>query len=96
MSYMFQNYVSASCLSINLPNIITANYFFPFHCVFQGLSAGKRIGSGYEQEGMYYLDDIVNLTVLVVDQPDHVLLWHCRLGHPSVQKLSFLLRLLFL
>ena len=44
------------------------------------------ISLGHEQGGMYYLDDQVTPTDLVADQPDHVLLWHWRLGHPSLQK----------
>jgi len=38
---------------------------------------------------MHYLDDRVTPTSLVADQPDPVLLGHWRLGHPSVQKLRF-------
>ena len=45
------------------------------------------IGLGHERGGIYYLDDQVTLTGLVAGQLDPVLLWHWRLGHPSVQKL---------
>jgi len=61
--------------------------FFPSYCVFQDLTTGRRIGSGREREGMYYLDDEVSLAGLVAGQPDPILLWHGRLGHPSLQKL---------
>ena len=44
---------------------------------------------------MYYLDDRVTFTSLVVDQPDQVLLWHWRLGHLSVQKLWFVVPITF-
>ena len=56
--------------------------------MFQDLSTGKRIGSGHEQEGIYYLDDRVTPTGLVADQSDPMLLWRWRLSHPSVQKLQ--------
>ena len=39
-------------------------------------------------EEIYYLDDRVTPTGLVAGQSDLVLLWHWRLGHPSVQKLQ--------
>jgi len=55
--------------------------------VFQDLLTGKRIGSGHERGGIYYLDDRVTPTGLIAGQPDLVLLWHWRLGHPSVQKI---------
>jgi len=62
--------------------------FLPSHCVFQDMSTGKRIGSGHERGGIYYLDDRVTPTGLVAGQPDPILLWHWRLGYPSVQKLQ--------
>ena len=46
--------------------------FFPSQCVFQDLSIGKRIGSGHEQGGIYYLNDQVTPTCLVAGQPDPV------------------------
>jgi len=55
--------------------------------VFQDLSTGKGIGSGHERGDIYYLDDRVTPTGLVAGQPDLVLLWHWRLGHPSLQKI---------
>ena len=47
---------------------------FPSYHVFQDLITGRRIGSGHERGGMYYLDDEVSPTSLVAGQPDHVLL----------------------
>ena len=32
-------------------------FFFLSHCVFQDLSTRKRIDSGHERGGIYYLDD---------------------------------------
>ena len=57
--------------------------------MFQDLSTGKGIGSEYEREGIYYLDNQVTPTSLVAgQQPDPVLLWHWRLGHSSLQKIQ--------
>jgi len=44
------------------------------------------------------LDDEVSLTGLIAGQHDPVLLWHWRLGHPSLQNLGqlFLLSILSL
>jgi len=39
------------------------------------------------------LDSRMIPTGLVADQPDPVLLWHWRLGHPSVQKLRFVIHI---
>ena len=55
--------------------------------MIQDLSTRKRIGSGHERGDIYYLDDRVNPTGLVISQPDPVLLRHWHLGHPSVQKI---------
>ena len=44
--------------------------------MFQDKSTGKRIGSGHERGGIYYLNDRVTPTGLVAGQPDPVLLWH--------------------
>ena len=52
-------------------------------CV-SGLSTRKGIDSGHERGGIYYLDDRVTPTGLLGGQPDLVLLWHWRLGHPSL------------
>ena len=70
--------------------------FFSSNCVFQDLSVGKKIGSGHEQGGIYYLDDRVTLTGLIAGQHDSALLWHWRLGYSSVYScwvLYFFLRL---
>jgi len=83
---MFQNFLLAYYPSVSLPNIITEKIiFFPSHCIVQDMSTGMRIGSGHERRGMYYLDDRVTITSLVVG--NIALLWHWRLGHPSVQML---------
>ena len=55
--------------------------------MFQDLSTGKKISSGYERGVIYYLEDPVTPTSLVAGQFDLILLWHRRLGHPSLQKI---------
>jgi len=60
---------------VSLSNIITAKQsFFSSHCVFQDLSTGRRIGSRYKRGDMYYLDDRVTPTGLVVGQLDTAIL----------------------
>jgi len=55
--------------------------------VFQDLSTGRRIGSGHERGGMYYLDDRVTPNGLLAGQHDTAVLLHWRLSHPFMQKL---------
>ena len=86
MSYMFHDcllFISQFTKHNNCKII-----FFPSHYVFQDLLTGRRIGSGHERRGIYYLDDRVSPTSLVADQPVPMLLWHWHLGHPSLQKLQ--------
>ena len=59
--------------------------------MFQDLLTRKRIGSGHERGGIYYLDDRVTFTGLVAGQPDLVLLWYWLLGHLLVQKFQFVI-----
>jgi len=42
-------------------------------------------------EEAYYLDDRVTPTGWVAGQPDPILLWHWRLGHPSLQKIRYVI-----
>jgi len=60
---------------------------FPFSLCVSGLVDWKGIGLGNERGGIYYLDDRMTLTGLVAGHPDLILLWHWRLGHPSLQKI---------
>ena len=84
------NLLSISAITRALPCTVT---FFPFHCIFQDLYTGRRIGLGRENgRGIYEL---------VVDEPSSdlqalfvtstgtsSLLWHRRLGHPCFDKLK--------
>ena len=56
--------------------------------MFQDPSTGKGIGLGHELGDIYYLDDRMGPAGLVAGQHDPDLLWHWRLGHPSLQKIQ--------
>ena len=84
------NLLSISAITRALPCSVT---FFPFHCIFEDLYTGRRIGLGRENERVIY--------ELVADEPSSVLqalfvnsnatsslLWHRRLGHPCFDKLQ--------
>ena len=87
------NLLSISAITRALPCTVT---FFPFHCIFQDLYTGQRIGLGCENgQGIYEL---------VADEPSSglqalfftstatsSLLWHRRLGHPCFDKLKKIL-----
>ena len=51
-------------------------------CFVQDLQSGKTIGTGIEDEGLYYLRFSKEGTCNVVNSPSPDL-WHQRLGHPS-------------
>ena len=97
MSYIIRNFQLVCYPSASLPNkILQRNLFLFLLC----LSAPDnwRIDSDHEKKGMYYLDDRVSPTGLVVGQPDPTILWYWRLGHSSLKKLrsQFILSLLSL
>jgi len=61
-SYSLNNvlFVLKFPLSLQSPNFTQSYWcaiFYPFHCVFQDLQAGLRIGSSREYSGFYYLKD---------------------------------------
>ena len=67
--------------------------FFPFHCIFQDLRTGRRIGLGRETgQGVYELvsdEPSSGLQALfVASSASSSLLWHRRLGHPCFDKLQ--------
>ena len=47
----------------------------------------RGLVEGHERGGIYYMDNRVTSTGLVAGKFDPVLLWHWRLGHPSLQKI---------
>ena len=61
--------------------------FFPTYCAFQDLQTRMRIGLGFKRGGLYYLDNDASFCGLaMIPSPSSVspLLWHYRLGHPSL------------
>ena len=71
-------------------------------CVFQDLISGRKIGSAKEYEGLYYFEkDILvkgqaqTVSCNSLSRKQEVLLWHCRLGHPSFPYLQHLFPSLF-
>ena len=69
-------------------------YFFPYHCTFQDLRTGKRIGLGRETgRGLYELVPDTPSTGFrcLLSQRDSPLQWHRRLGHPGITKLRLAL-----
>lgn len=78
--------------------------FSPTHCVFQDNRTKMTIGTGRERGGLYFLEgtkclqteDSHGLQVVSKSSPrDRILLWHCRLGHPSFPYLEHLFPKLF-
>ena len=84
------NLLSISAITRALPCTIT---FFPFHCIFQDLYTGRRIGLGCENgRGIYELivdEPSSGLQALfVTSTATSSLLWHRRLGHPCFEKIK--------
>ncbi|XP_077228362.1 uncharacterized protein LOC143861311 [Tasmannia lanceolata] len=50
------------------------------------LATEKKIGSGHETAGLYYLDDAITPTAFSTSADSFM--WHCRLGHPSYESLQ--------
>ncbi|XP_077249267.1 uncharacterized protein LOC143888733 [Tasmannia lanceolata] len=50
------------------------------------LATGKMIGSGHETDGLYYLDDAITPTAFSTSADSFM--WHCRLSHPSPERLQ--------
>ena len=91
MFYMFKKIVSLLFISQFTKQHNCKITFFPSHCVFQDLSTERRIGSGMREKACT-IWMTVSPTGFVVGQSDHVLLWHWRLSHPSVQKFLSVVR----
>ena len=72
---------------------------YPSHCVFQDLTTKERIGSGKEENGLYFLLPSEAVSESVTPNAHHSLretlpaeawLWHQRLGHPSFSLFRYL------
>lgn len=70
--------------------------FFPEFCIFQDLFNGEVRGIGREVEGLYYFPnefscttrDTDNVKMMMTQVADSdCMLWHKRMGHPSLNVL---------
>ena len=65
--------------------------FFTTYSVFQDNVTKMTIGIGKERDGLYYFEDQRGIpaptcgfqTKSVTSNTEKIILWHCRLGHPS-------------
>lgn len=76
--------------------------FYTPHCLIQEMGSGRKIGSAKQVDGMYLLDggepragDVQGIGNAASPAADSIMLWHCRLGHPSVNYLKRLFPRLF-
>ena len=89
---------------VNFPvNLLSVNQFtknhhcvvtlFPIYLLMQDLGTGRRIGSGSESDGLYCLNGRkeTDASTYTSTTTKSSYLWHCHLGHPSLDKLKSLL-----
>lgn len=65
--------------------------FYEDSCIFQEKRTGKRIGTGVRRNGLWYIGKEDVALALEEGQKrveEDILLYHCRLGHPSFQSMS--------
>ncbi|CAH9073666.1 unnamed protein product [Cuscuta europaea] len=70
----------------------------PTFCLLQDIRTGRIIGRGTEENGLYYVDEVVqDGTVMLAHGTTEreAWMWHRRLGHPSVSYLHTLFPKLF-
>lgn len=80
------NLMSISKLTKHLNCSVT---FFPGSVVIQDLKTETMIGEGCESNGLYYLKECASSTACSISiSPLQI---HCRLGHPSLEKLKILI-----
>jgi hypothetical protein len=99
--------LSTSLISIQkLTNDLSCNViFYNNSCVFQDQQSGRTIGYAREWNGLYYLDNqdsspkLLNnnsfFSESIKTNREKVLLYHCRLGHPSFRVIKQLFPLFF-
>ncbi len=100
------NLISISKLTSSLHCCV---FFLSNLCFIQDLLLWRMIGLGKQRDGLYILQQSVDLTKVASVSPSHAAFahslyslssithstntfhtWHCRLGHPSHSRLSFL------
>ena len=84
------NFLSLSTITYTLNCVVI---FYPFHCVFQDLCNGQRIGLGRENGREIYelVSDTPSSGLLALfsgSSATSSILWHLRLGHPCLSKLK--------
>ena len=69
--------------------------FYPSHCMLQEMGSRRKIGSAKQVNGLYLLDDLnlkdggfQGVGNKASPAVDSLMLWHCRLGHPSLDYLK--------
>jgi len=78
--------------------------FSPLHRVFQDISSGKRIAKAEEKGGLYQISrhdhqkefrSLYQSSLATISEID-LMLWHQKLGHPSLEYLKSLVLFIFL
>ncbi|KAL2336894.1 hypothetical protein Fmac_011340 [Flemingia macrophylla] len=98
-------------LSTNLVSIqklmknLSCKVFFNDHCVFQDKDSGRMIGHAREWNDLYYLEDpslssknrISHsfISESLMTNREKIMLYHCRLGHPSFGVIKIMFPSLF-
>lgn len=81
------NLLSVSKLTKDLNCVLT---FWPTFCVIQDLPSRRPIGVGRVRDGLYYLEPIREGKALMASNMRHADMWHRRLGHLPMNRLSFI------
>ncbi|KAK2433017.1 putative mitochondrial protein [Trifolium repens] len=104
-SMTLKNVLHIPKLAINLISIqkltqdLSCNVIFHnLDCVLQDKISGRTIGHAREWNGLYYLEepdlsskkDLPHSLVSVLTNKEKILLYHCRLGHPSFEIIKML------
>ena len=60
---------------------------YPNFCIFQDILTKEILGRSIKRNGLYHLEDLSTGSTCLVErstQRNNIVLWHKRLGHPSV------------